>query len=466
MSLMKYATGKYNYVPIRPLGDISRKNFNGQIEVQMTVPQGKHWDPSNSYFSIKAAFFGYTGAGVKALISDNALNTTADITDNLALSSDPCACLFQKLAYYCNDKHISTVENVAQVDQIKNMVFESKSTIEKALSTNPIYWQSGAKPALVTAIGDIVDPYAAQTPAQAVRIAAQNSPFYYSSENRMVWRPPIPVLQLSEPFPENSRHKFVFNVDPQWQRKTVSGYHTNGTPAIVSWAIQYSSDTAANNAVVFEITDFIFYAAFYDSNIRLPKQINYIFPEIYSAIKPVQNAVQDRFSFTVPRGTYKILLGFIDARNGTDTRYSPTNFSVDTLRAQLSDISLTYAGESFPLKPYSFPTANFLNTWNTATTDTQELANMYYEMLLGSDAFRDSSSTSLNFRDWLINPLWVFKIVKPPGDLSSNLDVYLKFRNGPGTDVSCFIMALYNSEVSIKLNDSGLIEDIETEQLI
>lgn len=460
MSLMKYASGKYQYIPVRTQGDCSRNSFLGSISLSFTVPEMKNWDPANSYFSIQMNMLGRTG-GVNVLIGNNAVNTTNNTTNTACLSSDPCACLFSKISDYINDTNLSSIENVAQIDQAKNMLFESQATIDKGLSTNPIYWRSVQQPAYDANIGGIIDTYTELTYLQETRIQAQQSPLWYAGTCRFNWKPPLAIFQSSEPVPSGVRYRMTLNVDPNYRNRVVFGQRGG-----VALNVTSIGGLNADGQIGLDITDIILYMATYESVVKVPKQINYVFSEIFSSIHSIPDSSFDKFSFVIPRGTYKVIIGFFDGRVGTSTLFSPTDFSCpgNNLRQNLRELTLTYAGENYPMQTLNLQDFRATSPW-TAATNLEDLARLYYETLLSSDSFRDSSSSALSFKEFLINPLFCYKIIKPPGDLSSNLDVYCRFAANV-QNVAYFVMCLYNNEVSIKFDDYGFVSSVENEQLI
>ena len=121
--MLKYGSSNFSFFPYRPQSDIGFRNFNSSVIFDnITIPSGKFPDFSQSYFS---TLLEVSGNGVT--LSNNAYNTANDITNTTTLSSNPVSCLFNKISNYINDKHTSSIENIAECDQLKNMVFESKS---------------------------------------------------------------------------------------------------------------------------------------------------------------------------------------------------------------------------------------------------------------------------------------------------------------------------------------------------
>ena len=450
--MLKYGSSNFSFFPYRPQSDIGFRNFNSSVIFDnITIPSGKFPDFSQSYFS---TLLEVSGDGVT--LGDNAYNTADDITNTTTLSSNPISCLFNKLSNYINDKHTSSIENIAECDQLKNMVFESNQTLSTTLSTNNIYW---TKPKNIynANFGGYTDSFLTRGNEQEQRIQAQKSPFWSAKANKIMWKPILPIFSISEPFPSGSKFKFIFNIDPNWRRRLIFGQN-NGA----SWVV---NDAEAAGTVTVNVREMVFYLCLYDANIKLPKTINYKFHEVYSTIKPIQATIADKFSMTIPRGTYKILVTFFDSRVGTDTRYSPTSFNVADIKAKLQELTLSYSGQFFPVEPYNFSDQFFPLLWNQAT-NTGDILRAYQDYLTNSDSFEDNSGASLSLGEWIAQPIFVHKIVRQSGDLSQNLDITVKGRDTFIANNSILVMCLYVNDITYELDNNNFITSVETEQLI
>lgn len=457
--MLKYGSSNYNFIPIRPTSDIGFRNFNSNVTFDnITIPAGKFPDFSQSYFAITLHVSGGTDADptVEVLISDEFYNTADNITNTVSLASDPCACLFTKMSNYIGDKYTSSIENVGQCDQLKNMVFESNQTINTTLSTNNIYWNKSQNTYSTTFSG-FSDSILVRSNAQEQRIQAEKSPFWKSKVNKLIWKPILPIFNISDPLPSGTKIKFIFNIDPNWRRRIIYGQRGNAT-------LEVSGDLEKAKMRV-NVAEMVFYLCLYDSDVKLPKQLSYKFYEVYSTIKTLQDAVTDKFSIAIPRGTYKIIASFFDARVGTSTLYSATSFNVPDTKI-IQELTMSYSGQFFPVEPYNFQASFDSSTWTVASI-TNDIFRAYQDYLINTESFEDNSGASLSLAEWCAQPIFVHQIVRMPGDLSSNLDINIK-TNGTrlGANSSILVMCLYTNEVTLELDNNSFINNVETEQLI
>lgn len=457
--MLKYGSSNYNFIPHRPTSDIGFRNFNSNVTFDnITIPAGKFPDFSQSYFAITLQVSGASNDDplTEILISDSYFNIGNNVTNTVTLSSDPCSCLFTKMSNYIGDKHMSSIENVPQCDQLKNMVFESNQTINTTLSTNNIYWNR-SKNNYSNTFNGYSDSILVRSNEQEQRIQAEKSPFWKSRTNKLIWKPILPIFNISDPFPSGSKIKFIFNIDPNWRRRIIFGQRSGVT-------LEVSGDLEKTKIRV-NVVEMVFYLCLYDSNVKLPKQLSYKFYEVYSTIKTLQDAVSDKFSVAIPRGTYKILVTFFDARIGTSTLYSPTNFNIPDTK-NIQELTLSYSGQFYPIEPYNFSASFDSSDW-TEATNTNDIFRAYQDYLINTESFEDNSGASLNLAEWCAQPIFVHQIIRMPGDLSSNLDVNIKTQ-GPrlGANTSVLVMCLYTNEVIYELDNNSFISNVETEQLI
>lgn len=110
----------YKYQEIQSLRSVTGGNFQeGEIVYRWAYGANKYWIPEKSYFKIRLTISTVLG---DHLVQDN----------NLTLSMNPAATLFQNISYKCADQTVCTItENLPQIDTLKNRMSKSGSWLNK-----------------------------------------------------------------------------------------------------------------------------------------------------------------------------------------------------------------------------------------------------------------------------------------------------------------------------------------------
>lgn len=464
--------GSHKMYNVRSAGSVDNANFIGVLQYEFIVPEGYFLIGNESYCSVSLQFRG-RDAGNNVIISNAIYNSTGganniNVSNSCSLNSSPGSCLFERVEHLLNDNKFSEVKDVEKVDQIKSLVFETKKQLEKSLSTNPIYYNEEYKIPNVAAIGDYAKDARLLTTKETQYKNARKSPYWFSAINRLNFKLPLPFFDETTPFYSGTRHTFNLFVDNNFRQKIVGGDRAGAA---------YAFDNAAAGAdgtINLNILDMSFYFSIYKNLSSIPRHIKYEMTEIFSTMHLIKESNIDRWTCYIPPSSFRVIIGFIDRRQGTSTLYPPNDFSNTDIRSKINQLFIEFQGVKYPGEDYylagmvhDHPKYNDVTGAQTnaggsnVNGSSRDNQRAYFDYILASGAFLDGESSVLNYNEWQGQPLFCFNIIQGKNK-SGNLDIQIKGDTPFTQNNLAFVMCLYNRNLEISYNESGFIEDIKT----
>lgn len=465
-------TGSHYFYPIRNIGgNNGGDNFDNLTQFDYTVPEGYIVKFNESYNVVEMTVQGITG-GAYVTIGNAAFNGTH--ADNVnrhttTINSNGVKSLFNNIEHITNDIQISNIKNSDTVSQVMDIIFESKNKLKNNNSLNPFYINKNSVNVANAAIGGNIDSYFTENSNTYTikRREANRSPFFYSSTNQLIFKPLLSSFQDENIFYSGSNHRFNYFIDPQWRNKFIYAVGANGSlPVDIG---EFKANPGNNGKINVVVKSFTLYVSVYKYLADIPKQIKYDFTEIFTSTRIMTPSNQEKWTVYIPKNTFRIFLTFVDKRalNGERT-YSTTDLRVDDIRKKINQIFIEYNGKMYPSDQYNLISMSPVNTapgeniydW-TENTNTEDLTRAYNDLLLYSGAHYDSNGFSLNFSEYLLNPLWCFNINQKDIGRSENLDITIRGSSAFSTFNACFLICLHKSSLTIDYNDNGFIKNVD-----
>lgn len=473
--------GSHYFYPITNIGgNNGGENFYNLTQFNYTVPEGYIVKFNESYGALDTEIKGfnaigdYVGLG-KIIVNGNLVdgpfnNTHADNTHSQTtlINSNGVHSIFNKIEHIINDNEISSIKNGGTCMQVIDTIFNGKNKLKNNRAGNNFYINNTPTKWSVN-IGTNIKGYISDTISNDIeknklkRLEAVHSPFYNSSQNKIIFKPLLSTFQDDNIFYAGSNHRFNFFIDDQWRNKFIYANGGDGTSSVVI------SGNLNNNPLVTEnkgkiranIIGFTLYLSVYKYYSTIPKTVNYDFTEIFTSTKIISNSTQDKWTVYIPKNTFRIFLTFIDKRalSGETSLYSPTDLRVDDIRKKINQIYIEYNHKTYPSDHYNLISMDPAD-WSI-NTNTEDLTRSYRDLLLYSGANYDSHGFSMSFQEFLLNPIWCFNINPVDIGRSENLDITLRGSSAFLENNVAFLMCLHKSSLQIDYNDNGFIKNVK-----
>lgn len=465
--------GNLRWERFTPLSDKTNSNFNSTGTIRFDVPSQSVAKTQYSYLSVKVKLYASNAAG-DAAVPFNTLGVAAQTVDRFGcLSSNPVACLFQKISFSSMNIKVAELNHPGESTQILSLTNESKSQLNSSFSTNPVWWFDGQTNKVDdnTRIVQSDDFVITKAWTKYVEMAKKGPFGKNQSITRLNWIPSLGIFNMDESFylPPNSTHEFNFNVEPNFRHTFIHGQGAaNTTLNVVS-----TTPALVAGAIHLDILDIALMVCFSDTYEKITRSITYDSPDIecQKLSLPANNSYSE-LSFSIPKGTYKIFFAFSDGRaTGNDTRFSPTDFSLLTNNGFvqfLQTFSFSFNGSVYPRVPYQFNQGlNNLADFGK-DNDLTDINRAYQDYIFASDALVDSSGTVMSFFEWSLQPIFAYRIINPAGSNSSIAKFTLQTigDNNIPANTNIVVLTLSKREVTYNYDTNGLLNNIEYADLI
>jgi hypothetical protein len=501
------------YVQVQPLSSATSQNFTNLVQFQYTVPRGKKLVLNESYLSVSIQTrINDANTPLGSSVTNGNVANFFIPTSGACMASNPVACLFSKMTHKINDIKVSDMDMVPTSDTLMQLIGQSKTSLQSTASANPIFIrerlttsQSGELAVAAFAIPDVPTKATIDAALLALSRMIQRGNDAIPSNNlqqrldmittnlrkqvvnnqlgnRYNWSPQFGLFNVDDHIPGGTKHNIDFYIDSNWFRQIVYGVRNlAGDETAGSYTAIRDAAPGGNGEISNSILSIELYLSIHDSYDKIPPTVNFTTYEPFTISKTLQSQ-NDTINLTVPAGIYKIAVAFIDSRYGSSTLRSPTNFSLTNVGSRsgtigdppllenLQEVSIQYAGEILPQTPYSF-TNGLLATGDTAAYPTaapnaigvsNDALRAYQEFVINSDSLADSSGSVFDFATWCANPIFLWRIYNPAGDLSRDLTVKVKTGAVHVPNVHCVVMCLHRKQHSIKFDQNGMVSSVES----
>ena len=412
---------KQRFEEVLPTRNSTDNNFSGQIIFDYQTGVNTEIIDDESYLYIDVEI---TKNGIPWV------DTDAEILLR-GFSNAPFACLFTTADLMINNRVVSRVDEFPQSYLIKRLAFNGNGE-ERIQSGNPVniedLTQVGPSRALYSNTGDAV--IFADSPSIWRRAKnAQQSGLYFSANGR-----PTLAMKLSTlfdkkgivPLPPASKMQWRFQVDPLYRElMVVTGEGLDDVGGVYTVAVK----------------ELHMYLSVYE---RVPITPDYSYRaeyvDLFSTTQTLSATTTHRFHLSIPEGCNRLLCCLFDSSKTNVS--TPTIFSSDSI-ANLTRFRLTYAGQTFPDPDYQF-SANLLD---------RDKKRAYEQFLRETQSLMSASGNSLSFGQWCACPMYVFRVVRPPGSRHTTVQVELDFSAAVAVGTTFYLGAMYDKELTVQYNE-------------
>ena len=538
------------YVPVRPTSNVVGSAFTGMITMRYQVPSGMVIKANECFLSTRMTLAASLSTNFAAnpgpyimknfgADGDNTPGTPGPldptyipandtkVTTYATVSSNPVACLFDRVTLKINDVNVSTVDSYPISSTAVSLIGESKPVLTTSMSDTGIWTYDRvtylstattyrAGPPVVTinpqelavttpaglysdnGTGDTVANYALINKYTYAHKKLLESPFSRTITNRINHRLAHGLWNSDAILPGGTTIQLEYQVQSNYPQNLIFGGQT-ATPSASLFTLNSSVKSLVVNVMSSEnsnlsaagtfgvyIGDMTFYMSMHDQFESIPKSLSFNLVEPWISLKTIISS-NSALTFNPPKGTFKVLVCFVDSRyNSSSTVYNPCDFSPDSrdttvnnaiatpslaIRNVLQQISIDYAGQHLPVNEYNFPSGIYPDINyalpQTASYSTDDVFRAYQECFaIPSDALADSAGSLFDVLTWSYQPIFIFRVYTPAGDVSSTLDVNLKFINGVNPlNTMCCVIALHNRRLTMDYGDHQELLSVKVEDL-
>lgn len=391
------------YQEILPQADRRLNNFNSKIEFLWSNNGKYYFSPQESYLYVKCKLNKLTNGASPALLVDG---------DGIKPSFNMISTLFTSCTWDINSKNVMRVSNLPQVD-----------TLTKRMSLSSEYRNTVGTSSL------LIDD--AQT-----RLDKSN--FKVSGSQEFVWTPSFSFFNGSDLLPPALQHNFTLNIDSNYKRNVV----------VSSNAVVPETDYS------FTVEDIKFYACLIEGDIdTLNGEVNIDITDGECVATPLTSQNSQNY-YTVKPSCFKLASCVQSSLVGSDTRYSPTQFT-DSVNNQDRNITLLrvhYANQTFPNPDYSI-------SYSTGVNGSNTWKRVYFDYLQASGvSFVDSPTESFDSYTGL-GRIIAHRVVKPSDDRSVQVLSACNLSSAPSS-LNLWLYSAY-SQVLKFVYQSGMCVDVQ-----
>ena len=471
----------YDFIEVSSSPSISSSStFNNDIKFQIEQPTSSYISGKNSYASI--------GLQIVMTRADNTNHTlepiinagTRAVPTTISvpyLSQNPCGAFFQNIACSVNNNELTNYQQAPQTSTLYRMLYESPNEEKSVNCTNAIIPMDSDDMSVAT--GAIYNDFSSletkigvtagnltQLFSKRMIWALKNQyNFDKSNTNKLNFQLPLPLFYTNDLIyvGSNGKINITFNVDPSWYKNLIQIAGSNETVLGNAYSLTTLASGFAANTINVSITDFKLYIArAHVLSVPRSLKLTYHLKQFSTFYAPLTAGTNNNFNFTFKenRRISHIVVAFVNA-TGLSFKYSPSDFSssytiINNLETRITGdgmtnikkIMLNCGGNIYPYTPYN------LENVTAGITNTNDLSRAYYDMIVGTDSIRDRVGSLLNFSQWLVQKIFVFKSRQPIDNVSNACTIICEV--GQNTSMTnIFVLGLYDEFMSVGLGDQS-----------
>jgi len=329
-------------------------------------------------------------------------------------------CLFNKIENFIQDKNISTSLNPPQ----------DKMVAIRSLYSNEYRLTNFSGEDYVLSTTDRLDLVSSDTTKN----------YTYKTGDVTLYFNQLGLANSNIILPPGLSHRLVFHTLPHADYKKGIFQGANG-------------DVGTNYQL--DLVSFDLYVKTYKVPIVNPvKELSLPLNMLTSTKILIPASTNSTLSFTIPRWTYKIVLGLQSVNVNTSNVHSPTEFKeLDADKDKITAIRVSKSGIVMPRSGYTFA---------ITTGSIYQIRHAYAEYISNSQAQNDPSGLE-SLADWTnLGRLYCFN-VSPEKD--TDLSVELTFATAPTSGGNnLFVFCFYKNSIKFEYDNRGVIEDVILEQ--
>jgi len=485
-------------------------NFTSEYVFDMMSESDEYISIKNSYMSVNMQIFqvnetaSQTDQRLQPIVNAN----TRAAPSNLSIpyiNPNPIANLWQTVTADIAGQTICNIQNVAPVNTLYRMLFESKNEQQTINSTNklavmsikeqgcvPIWFSSMSDASLQDTYSDnphVTAMIAGNTAKLSTRqLWAMDNQYGFNRYNEMEinGQIPCPLGYVDELIPPNTPISLRFQCNTNFATDIVNiaGTNFNALGANLWTIVPIQSGgtvPVTENVIYVGIRDITIWLA----RVRLPSPVSSAkllgLKQFSSLLHAISSGNHDEFIVETKRNrrVSHICIAFTQPKNSSlkttqtvfDAGFSmsaqttgqpstteniiggTTGVVTGSIEApvylnspiiNLSYLRIEFGGATMPQTPYTFNFNWTTNGIKSGKNNSYDVLRAYNDYLNATDAFRDRAGCMLSFEQWLVSPIFVFKSHQVPNADTSTALVSIDFTNSAGSNTAFNNSGLYN----------------------
>lgn len=425
---------------VRPQANSSYESFNGEITFNFNIGNNEIFVPSETYLNV-----------VVQLAQYGADNLVDPLTATTGISSSPVSCLFTNGTMSVNNIECCKISEYPQSSFIYNTLTKSAQKLQNNDSSDPVY--------LIKRYG-ISDLPAADQDNQVLRIkeslGIRNTAV--DTDNLHVFEicQRLPLLITSDEVTGNTNFQIKLQVENNWRKQLLQSSVALGTVG------DRNLVSTAAGTLKLDVEEIYLNVSLYETD-SIPRSVksSVVYKEMFSTTRTISaNTSSERFVVTLPKNVESVFMCMFDSDRNTEAHISPTNLHCESLTA-LTSFEIRYGKAVFPSPVYQL---NLSNEIATTSSRTRKNARAFKDFIYSTMDLSPNGSV-YDLVSWASNPIFYYRVVKPIGDSSNDLDINLTF-SGAHADSILYVGALFSKEMNIEYNDVGLVSQVEVKEIL
>ena len=417
---------------IVPTRNSTGASFSGELRIEWTIPVNNILVNTESYtlFRVNLANIG-AGPGFAL---------TAVTLPDQGFAQLPASCLFDQITLKHNDVVAERIDEVTSTLSLIGFIDRDYCSNEKNFQANPLlpleenytYYYNNTNPT--------ADEYQRRKFVTEMKVGTSNDYLF-----KLDWPFMRGVNEL-----DAGKITLLFQIAPDWLTKIL--FYAN---AVTPQQNKLASDGSGPEGTYGYVQDIKHYAMMYEAQNPPRGEREFMYDSVVAVPKNIN--VGDGVARTVverveiPVATNFICLCFkVSADNTTNqsSYFNPANVAT-----RLTSLSIKFGGLTYPQYPFSFSTDGTTN--GLLAGSTQDCYRAYQDYLIATGMLKVGALQS--YREWLRNPIFCWRVVRAPGDMSTTATVTMVFRATGGDIDADFMLACFETHsLSYDVNDNGL----------
>jgi len=485
-------------------------NFNSEYVFDMMSESDEYISIKNSYMSVNMQIFQVsettqqTDQRLQPIVNNGARATPSNLSIPY-INPNPIANLWQTVTADIAGQTICNIQNVAPVNTLYRMLFESRSEQETINSTNKLAVMSIKEQGCVpTWFSSVSDGYLQETYSDNTNVTGMIAGNTTKLSSRQIWamnnqygfnryneveingQIPCPLGYVDELIPPNTPISLRFQVNTNFATDIVniagSNCHALGAN---DWTIvpipSGGTIPTTENVIYVGIRDITIWLA----RVRLPSPVSSAkllgLKQFSSLLHAIGNGNHDEFICETKRNrrVSHICIAFTQPKNSSlkttqsvfdagfsvsaqttgqpsateNTIGSTTGMTSTSVEApvyynspiiNLSYLRVEFGGSTMPQTPYTFNFNWTVGGIKGSKNNSYDVLRAYNDYLNATDAFRTQAGCLMSFENWIVSPIFVFKTHQVPNADTSTALISIDFNNPAGSNTGFNNAGRYN----------------------
>jgi hypothetical protein len=442
------------YIEITPHRDSTKNSFSSEVRIEFTIPSNKTYVRPESFLLLRVNI-----AEEVALGAPKSITALSGDDVETGFIQNPACAFWDMMQQKINDVLSERIDEPTSTLTLLRLTDTDYSRNEKNFDGSPVIPLQGEFTVGDTTSNTFVYRYDGEEFTNATAgfgsaiqyqmyriLKTMQNPLANNDEYNFILYDPF-IRSIKE-LDGGTKITMLFQVAPDWATKLLLSGGTAKT--IIQNRLAPQAGTV-DNRIYFEVQEIKYYAMMYERN-NPSRSLN---PEfIYDSVTPVIAKVttadgastNENIRLEVPVATNFITMVF--KPNGNNVTSQQSYFNVPNVTERLTKLSILFGGLTYPQVPFEFGTG--------IKNGGADSYRAYNDFLVGTNMLENVGSI-MTYREWLKAPIFVWRVVRPSGDMSTTLTLKLSFGAAAGTETADVMLSCYSThKLAYDIDDNGL----------